>query len=168
MIEETWPRRDKMKDLIMKDFRLLTIFNMTTPLAWLALGLMVKTMGVTDFARAAFIGYSFFYMNLIPVQLTKSDEGSNIDIILNSLSIERGKIVLSRYTSILIYTIINIFGFYIAYGMTETVISRFLGHVHIGMVDLLFILGLSLIVLSFYLPSQYYNREKKLLKISPE
>lgn len=149
-----------MKNLILKDFRVLAIFNMIMPLAWIFLGYSVKQMGDTFFAKILFGTYIFMFIYLIPLLLTKNDANVNIDIILNSLPIDSKDIVRARYISILLYTIIISLGFFIAYNMTSTIYSEIIGSITMKISNLLFLMGLSLIILSLYLPFHYSSIRK--------
>ncbi|NLK43347.1 MAG: ABC-2 transporter permease [Tissierellia bacterium] len=149
-----------MKHLILKDVKVLTIANMTMPIVWWLLSYNVKVRGNTFYAKTLF--YSFFFITIfvISLLLTRYDENSNIDIILNSLPIDRRLIVRARYISIALYTVFISLGFFIVFNLTFTRFARIFGSVSASFLDMLFIIGLALIFYSFYLPFHYLSLGK--------
>lgn len=146
-----------MKHLILKDINLLTIANGLLPLIWLLLSYNVKSKGDTLYAKALFHTCLFIMVFAISLLLTKHDDNSNVDIILNSLPIDRKTIVKSRYITIAMYIIFISVGFFTAFHLVNPMLSRFFGSITINLYDILFIIGLILMFFSLYLPLHFLS-----------
>jgi ABC-2 type transport system permease protein len=146
-----------MKELILKDIRLLKIINIVTILVG-AIFVFGGMNAGSYFLSQFFFGYLIFLLvYVVSIILTGKEVKTQGDIILNSLPLKRREIVKGRYLTMLLYAL-GIGVFVLVLG---NLIHIFMGNTFDGAPPNIFtiLLGSSFVLLFFslYLPFQYYN-----------
>lgn len=148
-----------MKNLVLKDMRLLGIFNVF--LIGTPLGLAVIGANFEDINKSM----TFYTMAiLIPVyilviRMSINDMQSNVNPLLISLPVKKFDIVKSRYISILIYVLIISVIVFLSSNMTKSLFSDGTGTTF-NLTTMLFTTSIILLFLSVNIPFQYYDPRK--------
>lgn len=151
-----------MKHFIRKDIRLLTMINILIPVA----GIVYKgghEMFMMDMQPRWIYGFfTIFFINIVSLNLAQNGQGESTDVFINSLPISKVYIVGSRYMTLFLYLIYILFvtmigSFTRPYILGYEVLYRV---VPMTIEDILSIFGFSILILSIFLPFQYYDTEK--------
>lgn len=145
-----------MTSLIRKDFKLLGAYGIVIGV----FGLFYSILGykTENFVLSQiYFGYVIFFLTYVMLMYSINfDEKSKADIILNSLPLKRADIVKARYISYLIYPLIFGGVLFIITNLLHTLkISEYTNGTPLGLFSLLFIVSITLVFLSFYLPVYY-------------
>ncbi len=143
-----------MKELILKDFRLIKFLN----IAQLIVGGIFTFVGLSiedPFGSQLLFVFLIFLLTYVSSMFISVRESKTQgDIILNSLPVKKGEIVKARYLSMILYGVI-IGGFILIAGIIADVFMKNINTASIF--SIIFGVSLTLIFLSVYLPFQYYN-----------
>ncbi len=146
-----------MKQLVMKDIRLLRFVNLFILVAGLFFGYV--GVDINHIYKSKFIyGFAMFIMvYMVSTFSTQYDVKGKSDMMLNSFPVDRYDIVKSKYISMAIY-ILFITGIVFLSSNVFNIISKSVSDGNPATIwDVLLIGGLSLIFFSIYLPFHYYN-----------
>lgn len=145
-----------MKELIMKDFKVLKFMNL-----WmLFMGILFGFIGTTSTIpfNSIVYGYGIFVMTyMFSIFTLQIEERSKSYIMVISLPTNRERIVLAKYISTMIYLLFSVI-FVLLIAMISIVLfpSSLMENTP-SIFNISLIIGLCLIFLSIYLPFQYYN-----------
>lgn len=145
-----------MTSLIKKDFKLLGAYGIVIGvfgLFYSILGYKTKNFILSQI----YFGYIIFFLTYVMLMYSINfDEKSKADIVLNSLPLKRADIVKARYISYFIYPLIFGGVLFIITKLLHTLkISEYTNGTPLGLFSLLFIVSITLVFLSFYLPVYY-------------
>ena len=149
-----------MKNLIMKDIRLVRFMNVLILFMGLLFG-YVGTTSIIVFKSKIIYGYGIFVMvYMFSMFSFQQDEKSKSNIILNSFPVNRDDIIRARYTATMIYLVFAAITIFIVASISINIISNsFIGSMP-TLFDMVFIIGICLLFFSMYLPFQYYYMGK--------
>lgn len=146
-----------MKQLVMKDIRLLKIINLFIFCAGIFFG--YAGVDTEDIYKSKLIyGFAIFIMiYIITIFSTQHEVKTKVDMMLNSFPVNRYDIVRAKYISMGFY-ILAISGIvFLSSNLFKTVINNKMRGNPATIFDILFIVGFALIFFSIYLPFQYYS-----------
>ena len=132
-----------MKELILKDFRVLKFANLLTILICIVGSYIGSTLDHIILVKIS---------HLLTLILSQKEIKTNSDIIINSLPVDRSLIVKSKYIFTMIYIIFL--------SAIVFVVSNIFGDVGATFLDLMTVLGLSLLFYSAYFIIYYFNLGK--------
>lgn len=148
-----------MKNLVLKDMRLLGIFNLLLFAIPLALG-YISTLPDKNFhALAIYIFAALVPIYLLVVRMSVNDMTSNANPLLISLPVKRFDIVRSRYISVFIYTLLISLTVFLSSNISRILFGSKNGSVF-NLTSMLFTASLILVFLSINIPFQYYDARK--------
>ena len=145
-----------MKNLVMKDLRLTTKMNIFAFIYGIIIGFSGLALNDVYISKTMYVIGMLLSIYIIAVYTTGFEGRAKSDIILNSFPINRTDIVRAKYISMIIYIILG--GMFI---IIPTQIFKLMGVFSnnagnpAGLFDFLFVLALSLIFYSIYLPLYY-------------
>ena len=146
-----------MKQLVIKDIRLLRFINLFI----LCGGLFFGYVGVSIdhvYKSKLVYGFAMFIMvYVVSMFSTQYDVKGKADMMLNSFPVDRYDIVKSKYISMGLYILFITGIVFLSSNISKIIFSTTTVGNPATIWDVLFILGLSLIFFSIYLPFHYYN-----------
>lgn len=147
-----------MKQLIMKDIRLLGIMNLII----VAIGVFGGFFGIyvdevykSNYVYVFIIIIILFLVNNV---LITKESRSNSDTLMISLPVKKFDIVKSRYISIIIYIFGALAIMYLTSNIVKMSFYDMMGS-PLELLEILIISSVILIFLSFYIPFQYYDQK---------
>ena len=148
-----------MKNLVLKDIRLLGVFNVFLLLVSLSLA-AISVLPKTDYYAMGL----YFFAILVPIyvliiRMSVNDMTSDVDPLLISLPVKRFQIVKSRYISILIYIFLISFTVFLSSNISRLLFASNNGSIF-TISGMLFAISIILLFLSINIPLQYYDPRK--------
>lgn len=147
----------KMKQLVMKDIRLLKTINLIIFCAGIFSGYAgVDTVDI--YKSKVIYGFAIFIMiYMITIFSTQHEVKTKVDMMLNSFPVNRYDIVRAKYISMGFY-ILAISGIvFLSSNLFKAVSNNEMMCNSATIFDILFITGFALIFFAIYLPFQYYS-----------
>lgn len=141
-----------MKELILKDFRVLKFANLLTILICIVGSYIGSTLDHIILVKISYLFAIMLSSHLLTLILSQKEIKTNSDIIINSLPVDRSLIVKSKYIFTMIYIIFL--------SAIVFVVSNIFGDVGATFLDLMTVLGLSLLFYSAYFIIYYFNLGK--------
>lgn len=149
-----------MKYLVMKDIKLLRFMHLLT-LIWGIAAAYIGTIVDNIFKSKIIYGYGIFVMVYIfLIFSTQYNTKTKTDIIINSFPVNRNDVVRAKYVVTILYMIFSAVLVFISSNIAISIFSKSLVINKATILDILFIISLSLIFFSIYLAFQYYNLGK--------
>lgn len=146
-----------MKQLIMKDIRLLRYIN----LVMLCVGILFGYVGLKAeniyMSKLIYEFAMFIMIYITSMYFTQYDVKGKIDLMLNSLPVDRYDIVKSRYISLMVYIVSIPLITFISSNIFSIIFRKTVVGSSATIWDVLFVWGLSLVIFSIYLPIHYYS-----------
>lgn len=150
-----------MKSLVIKDIRLtgilFKIFIFCMAIIYTTILSVMENIYIIFWG---YLGIVLFFMGLIYMVLNNLDQGFKVDIVLNSLPIDKETIVKSRYVSIMVY----ILTLSLMIPLLSSLIKMRI-HMPNGRpitIELVFyMVGITTLLYSIYLPIDFYNRGRE-------
>ena len=146
-----------MKQLVIKDMRLLKIINLVI----LCGGILFGYIGVSIdhiYKSKLVYGFAMFIMvYIVSMFSTQYDVKGKTDMMLNSFPVDRYDIVKSKYISMGLYILFITGVVFLSSNISRIIFSTTISGNPATIWDVLFIIGLSLVFFSIYLPFHYYN-----------
>ena len=146
-----------MKELIIKDFKLLKFLNIFAVLVCLFIGFLGMSFENIFKSKLIYIFITVFISYIASMFLSSYDTKANSDVVINSLPINRYSVVKSKYMFMMIYMLISCTLVFISSNMSKVLFSSNLPGVPATMLDVLLTIGLTLLFYSVYLPIYYFN-----------
>ena len=148
-----------MKNLVLKDMRLLGAYNIF--FLGLALGLgVLGTIVNTDIeATLVYVFASLIPMYILVIRMSINDMTNNANPLLISLPVKRFDIVMSRYVSIFIYTFLISGLVFLSSNISRLFFDGRNGAVF-NLTSMLFTASVIFIILSVNIPFQYHDARK--------
>ena len=144
----------------MKDFKVLKFMNLWMVFMGILFG-FIGTTSIFSFGSNMIYGYGIFMMIYMFLMFSlQIEEKSKSYIMVSSLPGRRESIVGARYISTIIYLIFSIIFIFIVARVSIELFPLSLVTNSPSVFSILFIIGLSLIFVSIYLPFQYYYMSK--------
>lgn len=148
-----------MKNLVLKDIKLLGVFNIFLLMTSLSLG-AISVLPSNDLHA---IGVYFFAI-LVPIyilviRVSINDMTSKADSMLVSLPVKRFQIVKSRYISLLIYIFLISLTVLLSSNISRLLFASN-NRAIFTIIEMLFSISLILLFLSINIPLQYYDPRK--------
>ncbi|WP_353095764.1 ABC-2 transporter permease [Tissierella praeacuta] len=146
-----------MKQLVIKDIRLLRMINLFV-FCGVAIFGYIGMVTENIYKSKLIYGFSVFIMiYIVSIFSTHHEIRAKSDVMLNSLPVNRYDIVGAKYISMGFYIFaISGVGF-ITSNISKIIISSKAIGSPVTIFDIFFIIGLSLVFFSIYLPFQYYS-----------
>ncbi|MBU5425267.1 ABC-2 transporter permease [Tissierella pigra] len=146
-----------MKQLVIKDMRLLKIINLVI----LCGGILFGYIGVSIdhiYKSKLVYGFAMFIMvYIVSMFSTQYDVKGKTDMMLNSFPVDRYDIVKSKYISMGLYILFITGVVFLSSNISRIIFSTTISGNPATIWDVSFIIGLSLVFFSIYLPFHYYN-----------
>jgi hypothetical protein len=146
-----------MKQLVIKDMRLLKIINLVI----LCGGILFGYIGVSIdhvYKSKLVYGFAMFIMvYMVSMFSTQYDVKGKTDMMLNSFPVDRYDIVKSKYISMGLYILFITGVVFLSSNISRIIFNTTIAGNPATIWDVLFIFGLSLVFFSIYLPFHYYN-----------
>lgn len=146
-----------MKQLVMKDIRLLRFINLII----LCVGILSGYVGVSIdniYKSKLIYGFAMFIMiYMVSTFSTQFDVKGKTNMMLNSFPVDRYDIVISKYISMGLYIFFITGIVFLSSNISKIILKTTIAGNPANIWDILFILGLSLMFFSMYLPFHYYN-----------
>ena len=146
-----------MKQLVIKDMRLLKIINLVI----LCGGILFGYIGVSIdhiYKSKLVYGFAMFIMvYIVSMFSTQYDVKGKTDMMLNSFPVDRYDIVKSKYISMGLYILFITGVVFLSSNISTIIFSTTISGNPATIWDVSFIIGLSLVFFSIYLPFHYYN-----------
>ncbi len=148
-----------MKNLVLKDIRLLGVFNVFLLLVSLSLA-AISVLPKTDYYAMGL----YFFAILVPIyvliiRMSVNDMTSDVDPLLISLPVKRFQIVKSRYISLLIYIFLISLTVLLSSNISRLLFASN-NRAIFTIIEMLFSISLILLFLSINIPLQYYDPRK--------
>ena len=146
-----------MKYLVMKDIKLLRFVHLFI-LVW-GIGAGIIGTFVDNIIKSKIVyGYGIILMIYIfSMMLSQYNTKTKTDIIINSFPVTRANVVRAKYIVTIVYMVFSA-GVVL---ISSIILKSIFGNIFLGsaatIFDMVFIIGLSLIVFAFYLVFEYYN-----------
>lgn len=148
-----------MKQLVIKDIRLLRFLNLIMVVLCMVLGFVgVNSMEIYK-SKAVYILGTFILIYIVSMFTTQYDIKGNVDLMLNSFPVNRYEIVKARYISLAIYIIAIASIMFLSSNMWKIVFKNLEGN-PAAIWDILVVIVLALIYFAIYLPFHYFNMGK--------
>lgn len=145
-----------MKELILKDFRLLKYSNIIILVICLTGGYVGSTLDNIIISRLVYILVALMSSYLSSLLLGQRELKTKTDIIINSLPINRSLVVKSKYIFTVLYALVTSSIVYISSHISGYIFRDTSG-VKMSPIDILAIIALILIFYSIYLFLYYFN-----------
>lgn len=149
-----------MKQLVMKDVRLLKFINLIIICAGLIFG--YAGVDINHVYKSKFVyGFTMFILiYMVSIFSTQHDVKWKSDMMLNSFPVNRYDIVKAKYISMGLYILFITGVVFLSSNIINIIFKGPSTGNPATIFDILFIIGLSLMFFSIYLPSYYYNAGK--------
>lgn len=146
-----------MKELILKDFRLLKFINIITAIFCLIGGYIGVSLDNLVETKLVYIFAVLISTYLASMMLGQKEIKTNASVVINSLPINRSLIVKSKYLFNIIYALVLSGIVWFSSNVLGSIFSANTPGVPMNIFDILLILSLSLLFYSFYLVLYYFN-----------
>lgn len=148
-----------MKNLVLKDIRLLGAYNIFFLGLPLGLGILGTIVSGNIEATLVYILAVLIPASMLVIRVSINDMTNNVNPFLISLPVKRFDIVMSRYISIFIYTFL-ISGFvFLSSNISRSLLSSG-NDVIFSLTSMLFTVSIMFLLLSVNIPLQYYDARK--------
>ena len=148
-----------MKQLVLKDIRLIGFINIILVLVALAVGAMGAYYGDIFKSNAIYIVAISIGTYLIAMTLTNKDVLYNVQPLLISMPTKRFDIIIARYTTILFYIVFLITTVSLSSNISKLIFNN-INESTFTLVPMIFTVSLLLVLLSITIPIQYYDTKK--------
>lgn len=148
-----------MKNLVLKDIKLLGVFNLFLLMTSLSLA-AISVLPKTDYYAMGL----YFFAILVPIyvliiRMSVNDMTSNVNPLLISLPVKKFQIVKSRYISILMYIFIISLTVFLSSNISRLLLTSNNGSIF-TISGMFFAISIILLFLSINIPLQYYDPRK--------
>lgn len=146
-----------MKYLVIKDIKILRFVHLFMIIWGIGAGIIGTFVDNIIISKMVY-GYGTILMIYIfSMMLSQYNIKTKTDIIINSFPVTRANVVRAKYIVTILYMVFSVGVVFISSNIAIRIFgNRFLGKPATTF-DMVFIIGLSLIVFSFYLVFEYYN-----------
>lgn len=148
-----------MKQLVLKDIRIMGLTNVILILAALLVGSMGAYYESTFKSNAIYIVAVLIGTYLVVMTLTNKDILYNVQPLLISMPTRRFNIIVARYSTILFYMVFLIATVFLSSNISKLLFNNIKGPTF-GLVPMIFAASLLLIFLSITIPIHYYDIKK--------
>ncbi|WMM25136.1 ABC-2 transporter permease [Tissierella sp. MB52-C2] len=146
-----------MKQLVIKDIRLLKIINLVILCGGILFGYIGMSIDHVYKSKLVY-GFAMFIMvYMVSMFSTQYDVKGKTDMMLNSFPVDRYDIVKSKYISMGLYILFITGVVFLSSNISRIIFNTTIAGNPATIWDVLFIFGLSLVFFSIYLPFHYYN-----------
>lgn len=147
-----------MKSLIIKDIKLTGfVGKFFMVVLGMIYTLIISALNNIYYIFWGYLGLVIFFMGLVYYIINNLDQQTEVDIILNSLPMEKGLIVKSRYASVMIYILSISFMVPVLSILIKSRISMPDGiPITIGLT--FHMIGITTLLYSIYIPLDFYHR----------